>query len=313
MAPNVPLYEVYSSILQRFNELGSLQQRVGNSPNRSENAWARIDGSYAYIDPSSSTSSTRYNVRTWKFEAGMDTPIYKNSAGTLVAGPTFHYGVSDASVSSIFGYGKVNVTGYGVGGTATWYGYNGSYLDLRATRTWYDTDLHSDTLGVDLATGNRGRGVAASVEAGHKIALNETWSITPQAQLSWSQVSFDTFTDRYGAEVSSKRDNSLVSRLGLSIERETSVKAIDGSMRRTRTYAIANLYHDSLAGSSARVSDLDVSSKEQTLWAGLGLGASLSWDDGRYAVFGEALTRTSLRGLADSRSIGGKFGFRMKW
>jgi fibronectin-binding autotransporter adhesin len=38
LAPTVPLYEAYSGVLQRFNELGTLQQRVGNrswSPNAS--------------------------------------------------------------------------------------------------------------------------------------------------------------------------------------------------------------------------------------------------------------------------------------
>ncbi|MCG7504703.1 hypothetical protein [Mesorhizobium retamae] len=48
-------------------------------------------------------------------------------------------------------------------------------------------------------------------------------------------------------------------------------------------------------------------------WGGLGLGGTLSWADGRYAVHGEALARTSLEHFGDSKSIGAKLGFSVKW
>ncbi|WP_167585524.1 autotransporter outer membrane beta-barrel domain-containing protein [Cupriavidus pauculus] len=132
LAPTVPLYEAYSSVLQRLNELGTLQQRVGNrswSPNAAvqaerdagkpiigRGAWARMEGSNTHIDPSTSTTSANYNVRMWKFEGGVDAPVVENPAGTLVVGPNFHYGIANSNVSSMFGNG--------FGGTATWYGNN---------------------------------------------------------------------------------------------------------------------------------------------------------------------------------------------
>jgi fibronectin-binding autotransporter adhesin len=90
LAPTVPLYEAYSGVLQRFNELGTLQQRVGNrswSPNASlqaeqedgkpsigRGAWA-AEGSNTHVDSSTSTTGARYNVRNWKFEGGVDAPV----------------------------------------------------------------------------------------------------------------------------------------------------------------------------------------------------------------------------------------------
>lgn len=329
LAPTVPLYEAYSSVLQRFNELGTLQQRVGNrswSPNAAvqaeqdagkpiigRGAWARVEGSNTHIDPSTSTTSASYNVRMWKFEGGVDAPVVENQAGTLVVGPTFHYGIANSNVSSMFGNGAIDATGYGFGGTATWYGNNGSYVDARATVTWYDTDIRSSTLSTKLANGNRGSGVATSVEAGHQLALGGNWSITPQAQLAWSQVRFDAFTDQYGTNVSRDNGNSLVSRLGVSLDHETKWTAGNGKTRRSHVYGITNLYYDFLHGTSARVSDISLISKEQALWAGLGVGASLNWDDDRYSVYGELLARTSLQDFGDSNAIGAKLGVRYRW
>lgn len=329
LAPTVPLYEAYSSVLQRFNELGTLQQRVGNrswSPNAAvpaeqeagkpiigRGAWARVEGSNAHVDPSTSTTSASYNVRMWKFEGGVDVPVVQNQAGTLVVGPTFHYGIANSNVSSMFGNGAVDATGYGFGGTATWYGNNGSYVDARATLTWYDTDIRSSTLASKLVNGNRGSGVATSVEAGHQLALGGDWSITPQAQLAWSQVRFDAFTDQYGANVSRDNGNSLVSRLGVSLDHETRWTAGNGKTRRSHVYGITNLYYDFLHGTSARVADISVVSKEQALWAGLGVGASLNWDDDRYTVYGEVLARTSVQDFGDSNAIGARLGVRVKW
>lgn len=333
LAPTVPVYEAYASVLQRFNEPGTLQQRVGNrswSPNAAVPAeqeagkpligrgvWARAEGSNVHVDPSTSTTSASYNTRMWKFEAGVDAPVYlgdaAGAAGTLVVGPTFHYGVANANVSSMFGQGAIDATGYGFGANATWYGTNGSYMDARATVSWYDTDLRSSTLGTRLANNNRGNGVAASLEAGHRLPLGGSWSVTPQAQLAWSQVRFDAFTDQYGATVSRDNGNSLVSRLGVSLDHETTWTGGNGKTQRSHVYGITNLYYDFLNGTSAHVANLSVVSKEQALWAGLGIGASMNWDDDRYTVYGELVARTSLQDFGDSNAVSARLGVRYRW
>ena len=46
-----------------------------------------------------------------------------------------------------YGDGSIDTTGYGLGGTLTWYGNDGFYVDAQAKVTWFDSDLPSDTLG----------------------------------------------------------------------------------------------------------------------------------------------------------------------
>ncbi|MBZ9875022.1 autotransporter outer membrane beta-barrel domain-containing protein, partial [Mesorhizobium sp. BR1-1-9] len=72
-APSAPLYEAYEGVLQTFNELGTLQQRIGNrswgegatpqgadvpgqGPVDGKAIWARIEAAHAKLDPKTSTT-----------------------------------------------------------------------------------------------------------------------------------------------------------------------------------------------------------------------------------------------------------------
>ena len=228
-------------------------------------------------------------------------------------GVTVHYGTVESYVSSAFGLGSIDTTGYGVGGTLTWYGKNGFYVDTQAQLTWFDSDLDSETLSRRLADGNNGFGYSLGIEAGQKIALQGNWSLTPQAQLSYSSVDFDTFTDPYDAVVSNGSSDSLVGRIGLSADYENEWKDKAGQSSRSHVYGIANLYYDALDGSDVNVSGVTLTSETQALWGGLGLGGSLSWADDRYAVHGELLARSSLEDFGGSYAVGGSVGFKVKW
>ncbi|ESZ41369.1 autotransporter [Mesorhizobium sp. L2C066B000] len=329
-SPGVPLYEAYEGVLQAFNELGTMQQRIGNrswgegaTPQGADlpgqgsvdgkAIWARIEAAHAEIKPKTSTSGTNYDVTTWKLQAGVDGLLHESDAGTLIGGITAHYGTASSDVSSIFGAGSIAATGYGVGSTLTWFGSGGFYVDAQAEATWYDSDIRSATLGTTLADGNNGFGYGLSVETGQKIALNGNWSLTPQAQLAYSSVDFDAFTDPFGAVVSPGSSNSLVGRLGLSADYEDQWVDDAGQVSRTHIYGLGNLYYDFLDGNDVDVSGTKLVSENQALWGGVGLGGSLSWADGRYAVFGEGTVRTSLKDFGDSHALGAKLGFAVKW
>ncbi|WP_183664272.1 autotransporter outer membrane beta-barrel domain-containing protein [Phyllobacterium trifolii] len=47
----------------------------------------------------------------------------------------------------MFGKGSIDTDGYGFGGTLTWLGQNGFYVDGQTQLNWYDSDITSDTLG----------------------------------------------------------------------------------------------------------------------------------------------------------------------
>ncbi|MBZ9849786.1 autotransporter outer membrane beta-barrel domain-containing protein [Mesorhizobium sp. CA14] len=329
-APGAPLYEAYAGVLQSFNELGTLQQRVGNrswgegatpqgadvpgaAPLDGRAIWARLEAAHAEFDPETSTSGTAYDVTTWKMQAGVDGLLGESAAGQLLGGATVHYGQASSDVSSAFGTGSIDATGYGPGGTLTWLGNSGFYVDAQAEATWYDSDLKSATLATTLADGNEGFGYGLSIEAGRKVALNNNWSLTPQAQLTYSSVDFDDFADPFGAVVSLGSGDTLVGRLGLSADYEDQWVDRAGQVSRAHVYSIANLHYDILDGSKVNVSGIDFVSENQALWGGLGAGGSLSWADDRYAIFGEAIARASLEDFGDSYAIGGKVGFSVKW
>ncbi|TXR49558.1 autotransporter outer membrane beta-barrel domain-containing protein [Phyllobacterium endophyticum] len=329
-APGLPLYEAYAGVLQSFNELGTLQQRVGNrswgegatpqgadvpgqGPVDGKAIWARIQAAHSQLDPDVSTTAADYDVSTWRLQAGLDGLLHEDRAGMLIGGLTVHYGTVSADVSSLFGNGSIDATGYGFGGTLTWYGNNGLYVDAQAEATWYDSDIRSATLGSTLANGNDGFGYALSIEAGQKIALDGNWSLTPQAQLAYSAVDFDNFTDPYGAGVALGNSDILIGRLGLSVDYESQWANAAGQASRSHVYGIANLYYDFLDGSDVNVSGVSLVSQNQALWGGLGLGGSISWADSRYTLYGEAIARGSFEDMSDNNAISAKVGFSVNW
>ncbi|RTL99911.1 MAG: autotransporter outer membrane beta-barrel domain-containing protein [Hyphomicrobiales bacterium] len=325
-SPAVPIYEAYAGILQSFTQLGTLQQRMGNRSwtGASQSAtgdsnqggspiWGRVEASHSEFEPGTTTTGTDYDADLWRLQAGLDVLLSETASGMLVGGLTVHYGTVKSDVSSSFGTGSIDATGYGFGGTLTWYGKNGFYVDTQAELTWFNSDLSSATLGRTLADGNNGFGYGLGIEAGQKIALQGNWSLTPQAQLSYASVDFDSFTDPYGAFVSNGSSDSLIGRLGLSADYESEWKDKAGRTSRSHVYGIGNLYYDFLDGTDVDVSGTGLTSKSQQLWGGLGVGGSLSWADDRYAVHGELLARTSLEDFGDSHSFGGTVGFSVKW
>ncbi|OHV72809.1 autotransporter outer membrane beta-barrel domain-containing protein [Ensifer sp. LCM 4579] len=326
----VPLYEAYAGTLQSFNQLGTLQQRVGNrswsvlaqgvdgvsqemATEPKLGVWGRIEAAHGRFEPKTSTSGTDYDAAVWKLQTGMDMPLASFSGGQLIGGINLHYGTVSSGIDSVFGTGKIDTTGYGLGGTLTFYGDDGFYVDGQAQATWYDSDLFSRTAELALASGNDGTGHALSIEVGQRFAIAPEWSVTPQAQLAWSKVKYDGFTDPFGAAVSLDKSDALVGRLGLTLDRQTEWRDAAGQTSKTHLYGIANLYYDFRGTSTVEVAGTAFDSENEALWGGIGTGGTYSWSDGKYALYGETLVRTSLNQFADSYTLSATLGFRAKW
>ncbi|WP_181592328.1 autotransporter outer membrane beta-barrel domain-containing protein [Rhizobium tropici] len=350
--PGVPLYEAYPQVLLGLNGLPTLQQRVGNRywierpapsqtvfckdptqnfrcpvtaeqaefyadgkprPTIEENGvWGVIEGSYAELQPHVTTSGTNYDLTTWKMRAGIDGLISESDRGKLIAGFTVHYGHASADVASFFGPGSISTDGYGLGATATWYGSNGFYLDAQGQLSWYNSNLSSDWIG-NLANGSDGFGYALSLEGGQRVGLGENWTIIPQAQLVYSNVRFDAFTDPSGADVSLDHADSLRGRLGLAFEYQNSWKSEGGQIDRAALYGISNLHYEFLEGTRVNVSQIRFTSENDPLWGEIGFGGSYNWNDDKYSLYGELSASTSLQNFGDSYSLNGKAGLRVKW
>ncbi|KAB2722380.1 autotransporter outer membrane beta-barrel domain-containing protein [Brucella intermedia] len=353
---NVPVAEAYPQVLQALNDLPTLQQRVGNrywketpppaepvfckdpaqnfrcAPSVEQSAvyadggtnhtvdgngvWGRIEGAHSRFRPAVTTSSTGYDVDIYRMQAGLDGLLHEGEGGRLIGGLTAHYVHGKADVTSFFGDGEISTDGYGFGGTLTWYGNNGFYLDAQAQATWYDSNLLSlaDAMTRPVLTdGDDGFGYALSLEGGKRIELDNGWLVTPQAQLAWSSVDFDSYTDPFGSRVSLEDGDSLRGRLGLSIERQQSFTASNGKVARTHVYGIANLYGEFLDGSRVNVAGVSFDSRNERIWGGIGLGGSYNWNDDKYSVYGEGSIDTSLQNFADSYTLKGTVGFKVKF
>ncbi len=320
----VPIYEAYPQALLALMSMPTMQQRVGNRyweqplapPNGLEGngVWTRIEGLHSHIEPAVSTSGSDYDLDMWRLQAGLDGLLYEAQDGSrLIGGITVHYGQASSDVTSVFGDGGIDTDGYGFGGTLTWLGQNGIYVDGQASLTWFDSDLTSDTANRSLNDGNDGFGYALSVEAGKKIDLSGNWTITPQAQLIYANVDFDGFTDPFGADVSLGTGDSLRGRLGISADREQSWQDKAGKTSRSHVYGIANLYYEILDGSSVDISGVKFETRPERFWGGIGIGGSYNWNDDKYSVYGEVSANTSLESFGDSYAFNGTAGFRVKW
>jgi outer membrane autotransporter protein len=326
----VPLYENYAQVLLGMNELPTLQQRVGNrywggsdamaraglTPAPGDGSatpsafWGRVEGGHADLQPSNTTGST-YSTDQMKVQVGLDGLALENERGRLIVGLTAQYGLTTANVTSFFGNGQIHVGATGVGGTLTWYGDNGFYVDGQAQSTIYRSDL-SSALANSLTHGNEGSGYAFSVESGKRIAAGNGWSLTPQAQLSYSKVDFDSFADRFGALVSLRDADSLLGRAGLALNHQKIWNDGMGTVR-ADIYGIANLRYEFLNGTSVDVAGTSFANANDRLWGSIGGGGTYSWANGRYAIFGEVSYNASLNDSSNNRSYKGTGGFRVIW
>ncbi|WP_441252423.1 autotransporter family protein [Tardiphaga sp. 71_E8_N1_1] len=326
----VPLYENYTQVLLGMNELPTMQQRVGNrywggsdamaragvapAPGAASPTptafWGRIEGGQSDLQPSTTTGST-YKADQFKMQSGLDGLLMENERGRLIVGLTGQYGLTTANVASVFGNGRIRVEGAGVGGTLTWFGDNGFYVDGQAQSMFYRSDLSSVLAGT-MAHGNEGVGYAFSAETGKRFFVGNGWSLTPQAQLSYSKAEFDSFTDRFGAPVSLRDGDSLIGRAGLALNHQKTWNDGAGIVR-SDIYGIGNLRYEFLNGTHVDVAGTGFASAQDRLWGSIGGGGTYSWANGRYAVFGEVSYNASLEDAAANHSYKGTGGFRIVW
>ncbi|MDL2331868.1 autotransporter outer membrane beta-barrel domain-containing protein [Brucella inopinata] len=340
--PGIPLYQGAVQAMQALNKLPTLQQRVGNrywnsaanpvieqgadaiatplvsseeagTATDSQAIWGRIEAAHNRLEPDTSGSRMKQDIDTFIMQAGVDGQFYEGESGKLIGGITSQYGKAYSGISSAESDGKVDTQGWGLGATLTWYGDNGFYVDGQAQANWYDNDFDSTTANRSPANGRKGFGYALSVETGQRVDLNEHWSLTPQAQLMWSSVDFDSFNDVWGTAVALRDGDSLTGRIALSADYRNAWWDTDGQIVRTSIYGIANLYQELMGDMSVKVAGVNFGTDNDRTWGGIGAGGTYAWADDRYAIYGEGSLNTSLNHFADSYTVKGTVGFRAKW
>ncbi|MDM9646766.1 autotransporter outer membrane beta-barrel domain-containing protein [Rhizobium sp. S163] len=313
LAPTVPVYESYPIVLLGMTDLPTLRQRVGDrywseqddtvgSPDGftgPRNFWTRIEGAHDHAEGNSTTDMS-YDSNRYLVQVGIDGLLEETFKGMLIAGLNVQYGQTHANIASPLGNGENNTDSYSIGATLSWIGSDGSYVDGQAQVAHLSTNLSASEVG-KLVDRNDGNGYALSIEAGRKMAIDNNWSIIPQAQFSYNAVNFDSFTDPFNAHVSLDRADTAKGRIGLAVDYDDSAGA-----SRNHVYAIANLTYDFRNGTSVNVSEVNVKFEPEKFGAEFGVGGTYRWADGKYNLYGEALTATRFDG---SYGLKGTVGF----
>ena len=315
----IPLYRIetptYAVVPPAIHELGlatlgtfherqgeqSLLQGDGALPA----GWARVIGQNSELSWAGTVSPT-FDGSLWGVQVGAD--VFARESG----GHRDHVGVfigrtrMDGDVRGFaLGWnnltvGEVELDDTHLGIYWTHIAPSGAYLDGVILGSRFDGDATSDRgLGVDID----GDGTMFSIEGGYPFALGTDWSLEPQTQIVWQQLSFDDKQDRFST-VAFDADDAVTGRIGLRLLR-------NASSSRWQPYLKANVWHGFSGTDRVRFGP-DVVDSEQEYSAfefGGGLVARFS-DKLSFYVSGDYTIDT---GDEDRKTFEGNLGMRVTW
>ncbi|MBF9058609.1 autotransporter outer membrane beta-barrel domain-containing protein [Rhodobacterales bacterium HKCCSP123] len=305
--PTIPEYEAYPLALLSMSDIGTYRERRGDrsvamtSATGGSELWLQIGGTRLERGEEGSISETTVDQDFYSVTAGLDMMLQNG----LTAGVNLSFSNGTTHVASPHGNGSIDTDGWSLGGTLTYEAQSGLYIDAQGRITWFDSDLMG-------ATGNSGQSFAISVEVGQEIALQDGWSVVPQAQLTYTNVDFDSFVGPFGETVTIEDGDSLIARLGISVDREWS--GSNGSQN--SVYGLLNLTHEMGDGTRVDVGaqgydPISFMRTPDETRAEIGLGGSFGLGNGSY-IYGDV---TASQGLANSNSqeVSGRIGFNFTW
>ena len=240
LSPSTGTFEAYSAVLSGMNGSSSLQQRMSNrnwvdssgtqsgfstygysavtEGNRDlpSGFWSRIQAAHSYHGSNGSGAGQSRDTNAGRVYFGFDSPAIDTNNGFMTAGLFGFAGSASTDVSSPAGNGSIDTFMVGAGGSLTWYGDNGSYLDASGQFTWYRSDMASGAAG-SLIQNADATGYTLSLEAGKRFYVSEDRSVTPQVQISYSNIDFDNFTSAPGSAVQLTDGDSIKGRIGAGL------------------------------------------------------------------------------------------------
>ena len=313
-SPLVPTFESIADTLQEVADLPSMEDRLGARPDDNDPwmewcLWGYTGSDNAEVVTSQSWSgASRYEIRDARTRFGMDVPLAFNSMEQIMGAPLFiganvSMGEASSSIKSDAGNGRMALDGFTGALTASWLPSEGFYADAQLQYASFTSDLAAD--GLLLVADNAANSMSASAETGYRFIMSETgMTLTPQAQLIWSEVHFDDFTGPNGEQVSLSDGRILTGRLGVSLNKTWSwVEGERGSIS-----GDINLRAPIDGTTAAEVSGVKLASEMEVPLVDLGVGFTYHFDEGSYALFGEAGSEQG--GVEEYRAnLGMRIGF----
>ncbi len=273
------VYEALPSVLLEMSAPGGRQARL-SATRDGGGAWARVLASDGEREAETSTTAmdTAGHDLSWDFERwGVETGIaVPTDLPGLTLGVSAHYRDGEADVKR---GGKIDVSGVGVGASATWRGEDGWYADGELSYTRFeDVDLSSEARGM-VASGLDGEGHAIGVEVGRRMEM-DGFALVPRGGLTWTWVDIDGFADVSGVtgsgRVSFRSEDSARARVGMLLENG-------------QTYASLDVEREFSESREVMASGARLRSEAESTWARLGVGGVMTLDArGESTLSGEA-------------------------
>lgn len=188
-----------------------------------------------------------------------------------------------------------------LGGSLTHMAPSGWYVDGVALYGWLDgtTGSYRDT-GIEID----GETILLSAEAGMRLALNERWSLHPNAQLVWQHVSVDPAHDGLAA-VSFEDMSGFTARAGLRLEGELNEQQV------LRPVLKVDLVHGFDSESAIRLGDNHVTTTSDSTQLEFGAGFTATLNQ-NIRLHGEGHYAVDIAG-AEQTSLGGTLGLTVNW
>lgn len=223
-----------SSILVWRNDMNDMYKRMGDLRIGAENGlWARVYGGRISYDANNAYMKNSY----WAAQVGIDKRL---ASGWHVGGA---FGYNDGSATYRYG-GKGDPKLYTVAAYATRVSEDGQYVDViaKAGKLSNKFTAYNKYSAPALRNYVEGKydtyGYGISAEYGKKIRMGKGF-VTPQAELTWSRLSSDSFDaaapSGESMRVNQSSVNSLIGRLGVV----AGVESDKGNF-----YAKASLFHE---------------------------------------------------------------------
>lgn len=254
-----------ASMIQMKADTNDLQRRLGDVRLNSDKhgVWGKYIGGKSKITDDAYVNQT-YNMA----QVGYDT-----LRGDWTVGGALLYGTSNNDYALGSGSGKT--AGLAVYGAKQF--KDGRYVDVigKVNRLKNDFTVHN-TLGTTLSGDYRNTGASLSVEYGKRIKKNNGFYIDPNAELTFSRLSGESFEARTNTgstvHIDSDAVNSVIGRIGVGIGKESknsnvflkAALAHEFSGKMNATYSMAG---EPITGSEVNLKDT---------WLDLELGGSWS-------------------------------------
>ena len=274
-APRAAVYEALPGFLLRLDggqPSGTRIARPG-SPAWARVSGGRVSGERGSYEPGRADVGAAYDFRRFSAEAGLEFSL----GGTITGSFSLRHVQGSAEVDSPHGGGEIEAEGLGAAAGLSWSGADGYYARGRLAFTNYKMDVSSRDRG-SLARDVEARGYSLGIEAGRRIAVGETATLTPRTWAAGRWLSGGAFTDAVGSRVSLDETTRYTGGIGLSAE--TARTLGDGTLA---LRASADVEH-ALGGAetAAAVSGARLESEASATRVLLGLGGT--WRKGPFSL-----------------------------